>query len=163
MKRVQALAVLGVFASATTLGADRLNMRVGTWEVAVAAPNEAPQVTRECVTTEDLQQPFKVAEIEHCTQVIVQASRTSQRVRVQCTKPQPMSGVLQIRAPDPQSLSATLELRSDVESGPPTLRRELTARWLNETCEDEDAYDEDPIDDTSDPKEFDEPENEVDP
>jgi hypothetical protein len=129
---------------------------------AEAAKGPQTEVTRECITTEDVEQPFKSAGAEDCTQEIVRTTRTTQEARLVCTGAYQGSGVLRVTAPNPEAMTASLDLRAGEGRDQMTIKAQMQGRWLAEDCEDEDAYDEDLDDegDTPAPDEYDEPEDE---
>jgi Protein of unknown function (DUF3617) len=126
---------------------------------AEAAKGPQTEVTRECITTDDVEQPFKSASTEDCTQSISRTTRTTQEVRLVCTGEYKGTGLLRVNAPNPESMTATLDLRAGEAPEAFTIKSQMKGRWLTAQCEDEDAAEEDE-EDTSAPDEYDESEEE---
>jgi Protein of unknown function (DUF3617) len=125
-----------------------------------AAKGPQTEVSRECITPEEVERPFASADLENCTQQIVRTTRTTQEARLQCTGEYKGSGLLRVTAPNPQTMTATLELSAGDGPAPFTIKSQMKGRWLAAACEDEDAYDESDEEDAGAPDEYDEPEDE---
>jgi Protein of unknown function (DUF3617) len=125
-----------------------------------AAKGPQTEVSRECITPEEVERPFASADLENCTQQIVRTTRTTQEARLQCTGEYKGSGLLRVTAPNPQTMTATLELSAGDGPTPFTIKAQMKGRWLAPACEDEDAYDESDEEDAGAPDEYDEPEDE---
>jgi hypothetical protein len=125
-----------------------------------AAKGPQTEVSRECITPEEVERPFASADLENCTQQIVRTTRTTQEARLQCTGEYKGSGLLRVTAPNPQTMTATLELSAGDGPTPFTIKAQMKGRWLAAACEDEDAYDESDEEDAGAPDEYDEPEDE---
>lgn len=125
-----------------------------------AAKGPQTEVSRECITPEEVERPFASADLENCTQQIVRTTRTTQEARLQCTGEYKGSGLLRVTAPNPQTMTATLELSAGDGPSPFTIKAQMKGRWLAAACEDEDAYDESDEEDAGAPDEYDEPEDE---
>ena len=124
-----------------------------------AAKGPQTEVTRECITAEDVERPFQSASGEDCTQTIVRTTRTTQEARLVCTGEHKGEGLLRVNAPNPETMTATLDLRAGDGPNAFTIKSRMKGRWLAAQCEDEDAQ-EDEEEDVSNPDEFDEPEDE---
>src|SRR5690606_470779 len=76
-------------------------LQAGMREELKAASEQAPEpeVTRECIRQGDLDQPFKSATSENCTQTLVRATRNTREMRLECTGRIKGSGLLRISAP----------------------------------------------------------------
>jgi len=125
-----------------------------------AAKGPQTEVSRECITPEEVERPFASADLENCAQQIVRTTRTAQEARLQCTGEYKGSGLLRVTAPNPQTMTATLELSAGDGPTPFTIKAQMKGRWLAAACEDEDAYDESDEEDAGAPDEYDEPEDE---
>jgi Protein of unknown function (DUF3617) len=125
-----------------------------------AAKGPQTEVSRECITPEEVERPFASADLEDCTQQIVRTTRTTQEARLQCTGEHKGSGLLRVTAPNPQTMTATLDLRAGDGPTPFTIKAQMKGRWLAAACEDEDAYDESDDEEATAPDEYDEPEEE---
>lgn len=129
---------------------------------AEAAKGPQTEVTRECITPEEVEQPFKAAELEDCTQDIERTTRTTQEARLVCTGEAKGSGLLKVTAPTPETMSATLDLRAGEGPDAMTIKAQMKGRWLTAECEEDDEEYEEEFEDeaTSAPDEYDEPEDE---
>jgi Protein of unknown function (DUF3617) len=125
-----------------------------------AAKGPQTEVTRECITQQEVERPFASADLDDCTQQIVRTTRTTQEARLHCTGEHNGSGLRKVTAPNPQTMTATLELSAGDGPTPFTIRSQMKGRWLAAACEDEDAYDDSNEEDASAPDEYDEPEDE---
>lgn len=105
---------------------------------------------RECVTQKDLEQPFESANTKECTQTIVKSSRTAQEVHIACTGGIPGSGVFKVSAPNPETMSGTLDLKLGEGADAMTVKARLQGRWLSSDCGDEADSDEDSDDNDDD-------------
>jgi hypothetical protein len=126
---------------------------------AEAAKGPQTEVTRECITAEDVERPFESASGEDCKQTIVRTTRTTQEARLVCTGEHKGEGLLRVNASNPETMTATLDLRAGDGPNAFTIKAQMKGRWLSAACEDEDAQ-EDEDEDGSAPDEFDEPEDE---
>lgn len=124
-----------------------------------AARGPRTEVTRECITQEDLERPFNPSDAEGCRQTIVRTTRTTQEARLECTGEQKGSGLLRVSAPNPETMTATLDMRAGEGPEAFTIKAQMKGRWLSVQCEDEDA-EEPEEEDLSAPDEYDEPEDE---
>jgi hypothetical protein len=126
---------------------------------AEAAKGPQTEVTRECITTEDVERPFQSASGEDCKQTIVRTTRTAQEARLVCTGEHKGEGLLRVNAANPETMTATLDLRAGDGPNPFTIKSRMQGRWLSAQCDDEDAQEQGDEDDAA-PDEFDEPEDE---
>lgn len=124
-----------------------------------AAKGPQTEVTRECITAEELARPFGSADAKQCTSTLVRTTRTTYEAHLECTGERAGKGMLKVNAPTPEAMTATFELRSGEGRDAFTLRSQMKGRWLSPQCDDEDAP-EDDEEDVSAPDEFDEPEDE---
>ncbi|MGH8176389.1 MAG: DUF3617 domain-containing protein [Steroidobacter sp.] len=128
---------------------------------AEAAKGPQTEVSRECITAEEAERPFKAAEREGCTQIITRTTRTTQEARLVCTGENKGSGMLRVTAPNPETMTAAFELRSGDGPDAMTIKSQMKGRWLTAECEEDDSYDEEFEDeDASAADEYDEPEDE---
>ena len=77
---------------------------------AEAAKGPETRTERECITQEDVENPFQ-SETEGCTQTIVTTTRTTQELRLTCTGEFKGSGVMRITTPTPESMTGTMDLK----------------------------------------------------
>ncbi len=110
---------------------------------AEAAKGPETRTERECITQEDVENPFQ-SETEGCTQTIVTTTRTTQELRLTCTGEFKGSGVMRITTPTPESMTGTMDLKMGEGSNVLTMKSQYTGRWLGADCGDEgeDDYDE---------------------
>src|SRR5688500_1134966 len=66
---------------------------------------------RECITKEELERPFKPSNTQECTHTNVAATRTTQEVRIVCSGGLPGSGTLKVTAPNPETLTGSMNLK----------------------------------------------------
>lgn len=124
-----------------------------------SAKGAETEVSRECITAEDLQRPFASPDMESCTSTLVRTSRTTYEGRMNCTGGRKGVGVLKVNAPTPEAMTGTFELRSGEQPDAFMLQLQMKGRWLSAQCDDEDALEEDE-EDLAAPDEYDEPEDE---
>ncbi|HMN47342.1 MAG TPA: DUF3617 domain-containing protein [Povalibacter sp.] len=127
---------------------------------AEAAKGPERDVSQECITAKDIEQPFHAANADGCRQTFVSTSRTAQEVRLVCEGERKGSGVLEISTPTPQSMTGTLDMKFGEGAEVFTMKGTLKGRWLGDDCGDEAddsdvASDEDdePADDTEEEEE----------
>jgi hypothetical protein len=110
--------------------------------------------TNECITEQDLREPFRLSDAKSCTQSIVKATSTAQEVHMDCAGERPQAGTLRILTPTPTTMTGTMNLRTGEGSDAFVIKATLAGRWLSADCGDEadDALDADeddgPADDT---------------
>jgi hypothetical protein len=126
---------------------------------AEAAKGPQTEVTRECITAEDVTRPFHANTTEDCTETITRTTRNTQEARLVCTGETKGTGLLRVNAPNPETMTATLDLRTGDGPESFTIKSQMKGRWLAATCEDEDAPEDDEAE-ASAPDEYDEPEQE---
>lgn len=125
---------------------------------AQAATGPQTAVTRECITEEDVERPFKPANTADCRQTIVRTTRTTQEARLECTGEQKGTGLLRVEAENPETMTAQLDMRAGEGAEAFAIEAEMKGRWLGPACEDEDPIEEDE-EDLASPDEYDEPED----
>ena len=91
-------------------------------------------VSKECVTEEDLQEPFKPDEDENCTRKVIKSSATAQEFELSCTGKHLSHGTMRVDAPTPQSMTGKLEVQIENEGKTMTLHTQLKGRWLGASC-----------------------------
>ena len=82
---------------------------------AEAAKGPQTETERQCITKEDIENPFD-SETEGCTHTIVTTTRTTQELRLTCTGDVRGSGVMRITTPTPESMSGVLDLKMGLGS-----------------------------------------------
>jgi len=99
---------------------------------------------RECITQRDLERPFETSSTKECKHTKVVATRTSQEIQIVCTGGMPGSGTMKVSAPNPQTMTGSMELKLGAGAQAMTIKGQLKARWLSSECGDEaDSSDED--------------------
>lgn len=144
----------------------RAAMATAAKEDAARPPDKDTQ--RQCITQQDLDQPFHSIAMEHCKQSVVATTRTTQEARIVCDGEYPGSGALRISMPTPETMSGTLDLKIGRGADAFTLQGQLAGRWLGTACDEEgdeaDDYDagadQSDIDDAADDESVDDPEEE---
>lgn len=159
----------------TAAGADKLNVKVGLWEItsisrisgtpplpkevldkmtpqqradleaqlkAAAAEEPEPEVSSECITEEDLVQPFNSANAEECSQTIVRTTGNMQEIRLSCTGQTKGSGTFRITTVTPESMTGELDLKVGEGANLMTVTSKIKGRWLGADCGDEEDDDE---------------------
>lgn len=129
------------------------------------------EVTRQCITERDLEQPFR-SNAEGCVQTIVRTSRTQQEVKLECTGEYKGAGTMRITASSPERMSAALDVRAGEGANVMRVQSQMEGRWLSPECEeqaeeheefDDELDDFDPAEeDALPPDAYDEPEDEFD-
>lgn len=120
-----------------------------------AAQGPDKDTSRQCVTQQDLDQPFHSANTERCVTSVVSTTRTSQEMRMVCSGEPKGSGTFKVTAPTPETMNGSVDMK--VGEGPDafTLQGKLSGRWLSEDCGEEaddmgdyeDNADDEPLDD----------------
>lgn len=103
-----------------------------------AAKGPQTDTERECITKQEAEQPFDVADAKDCTQTIVRTTRTTQEVRLSCTGEFKGAGVLRVTTPTPETMNGTLDLQLGDGKDAMKIKSELRGRWLGADCSDED-------------------------
>jgi hypothetical protein len=179
-KWLGALAVACACFPLMATAADRLNVKLGLWEISSSTtmggtppiPKEMPpeqraqmeaafkaeiakgpivRTDRECITKEDLDHPFSSSNTENCKQTIVKATTKSQEIQLVCTGNQQGSGSFQVSAPTPESMSGDLDLKLGAGKETLSVKSRLKGRWVGADCGDE-ADDADDEDDGDAPQ-----------
>ena len=95
------------------------------------------ETTRECVTKEDLQNPFNAESVENCEQIPVTSTSTRQEVRLVCSGERSGTGFLRIDTPTPETMNGTFELKITDGADTLTIAAKMQGKWLGEDCGDE--------------------------
>lgn len=102
---------------------------------AQAAGEPIRDTSQQCVTREDLENPFNGAELEHCERTVVSSSRTRQEFRLVCTGKRPGEGSFRIDTPTPESMTGEFELKvSDGTDNTMTITSRMEGKWLDGEC-----------------------------
>lgn len=104
---------------------------------AAAAQEPEPDVSRECITQEDLDKPFESANADECTQTIVRTTKTIQEIRMVCTGKVKSSGVFRVTTPTPETMTGMLDLKAGEGADAFTIKGTIKGRWLGPECGDE--------------------------
>lgn len=105
-------------------------------EAMFASRAEKPRthVSKECITEEDLQEPFKPDQEENCTTKVVKSSANSQEFELNCTGKHVSHGTMRIDTPTPESMTGKLQVEIENEGKAMTLNTQLKGRWLGASC-----------------------------
>jgi hypothetical protein len=98
---------------------------------------------RECITKQDIEQPFDMGDAKDCTQTVVRTTRTTQEVRLTCKGELKGSGVMRVTTPTPETMTGTLDLQLGDGQDAMKVKSQLSGRWLGPDCGDEDDPDDD--------------------
>lgn len=165
------LALAGLCLPLLAPAAERLNVKLGLWEItsiteanatipkeladtltpqqraeiaaqmkARAAKGPRKDVHHECLTQEDLDEPFRPGNDDddgQCKTSVVSSTRTSQEMRTVCNgKPKAVIAV-KMNVPTPESMNGTVD--STLGEGPDasTVKGKLSGRWLSADCGEE--------------------------
>jgi hypothetical protein len=116
---------------------------------AEASKGPHKEVTKECLTQKDLDHPFNSSERKDCSQSTVSTTRTTQEVHLVCTGQNKGTGTFRVTAPDPQTMTGELNIKSGDDANAMTMKAQLKGRWLSSDCGDEgDEEDSDESEDT---------------
>jgi hypothetical protein len=97
---------------------------------------------RECITQQDAERPFDVADSKDCTQTVVRTTRTTQEVRLSCNGEFKGAGVLRVNTPTPETMTGTLDLQLGDDKDAMKVKSQLSGRWLGPDCGDEEEEEE---------------------
>lgn len=122
---------------------------------AEAAKGPIRETSRECITEEELANPFASSNTKDCRQTMVKTTGTSQEARMVCEGEYKGTGVLKISAPTPETMNGTLDLDMSDGTESFTMKGTLSGRWISADCSEEDegdidADEEEPADDEED-------------
>lgn len=103
-------------------------------------------ISRECVTQQDLDHPFSAAsERKDCKQTTVSSSRSSLETHVVCTGQNKGTGTFRVTAANPQTISGDYHLTSGEGAHSMVIKSQIKGRWLGADCgeegDDEDTED----------------------
>jgi len=90
---------------------------------------------QECVTQQDLEQPFHDVDRKECQATVVKGSATQQDIKVVCSGEQPSTGTLHIETPTPESMKGLF----DISAGEMRINTQLSGRWLGASCKKDNA------------------------
>jgi hypothetical protein len=124
---------------------------------AEAAKGPVTDVSRECITEKDIEEPFHGNDMKECRQSSITTTRTTQEIRMLCEGEHKGSGVLKVTAPTPETMTGTMDMRLGDGADAFTVKAKLTGRRLGADCGDE-AEDEGDVDTDEEPA--DDPEEE---
>ncbi|HEY4368153.1 MAG TPA: DUF3617 family protein [Steroidobacteraceae bacterium] len=105
---------------------------------AEASKGPKQDVSKECLTQKDLDQPFSASDRKDCTQTKVTTTRTSQEVQLVCTGQNKGTGTFHVDAPNPETVTGNFTLTSGDGSDGLVIKAQLKGRWLSSDCGDED-------------------------
>ncbi len=104
------------------------------------AKQAQPHVRKSCITKEDLDKPFALAEGKddgNCTRTVLKSTSTVQEVRVDCTLgARKSTGTIHIEAPTPLAWSGTMDITVLNTGGDIKIRTNVSGKWLGPDCGD---------------------------
>jgi hypothetical protein len=119
------------------------------------------EVSRECITERDLEDPFKSANPDECKSQLVRSTRTMQEVKLTCGGQHKGSGSFLISTPTPETMTGVLDVSVGEGDATMKVKADMSGRWLGPDCGEE-ADDEDDTDaDDSEDLEYAEEEEEL--
>jgi len=101
------------------------------FQSSAASPHR--NVSKECITEKDLEQPFKPNDDGNCTSTVVKSTGTSQEINVSCTGEHASSGKMRISTPTSESMTGDLEFQAG-NGGEMTIKTQIKGRWLGASC-----------------------------
>jgi hypothetical protein len=115
---------------------------------AEASKGPHKEVSKECVTQKDIDHPFNSSERKDCSQSTVSTTRTTQEVHLVCTGQSKGTGTFRVTAPNSQTMTGELNIKSGDDANAMVMKAQLKGRWLSPDCGDE--GDEEDSDDSED-------------
>lgn len=146
--------------------AERLNVKTGLWEVktdseisgmpplpkemldkltpeqlaqikqSMAQASGNDEVSRECITERDLEEPFRRNYQEDCTQEVVRTGRNTQELRLNCTGEVKGKGTFVINTPNPETMTGALDLTIGDGNNAMKMQATMEGKWLSSDCGD---------------------------
>jgi hypothetical protein len=104
----------------------------GVFQSSAAKPHT--HTSKECVTEEDLAQPFSANDDKNCVSTVVKSTATSQEVDVSCGGEIGGKGKLRVQTPTPESMTGDFEIQAGNGDEPMTIKTQLKGRWLGASC-----------------------------
>jgi hypothetical protein len=100
---------------------------------------QGPRVdkNKECITEEDLDEPFHAEDRKECKSTVVKTSAREQEITLVCGGDYPAKGKLHIQTPTPETMKGTFEMTMGGGERPMSIKSKLTGRWLEATCKNE--------------------------
>lgn len=93
--------------------------------------------SKQCVTREDLENPFNDDELKNCERTVVSSSSTRQEFRLVCTGERAGEGTFRINTPTPESMTGEFELKVANGADTMTITSRMQGKWLGADCRDE--------------------------
>jgi hypothetical protein len=125
----------------------RAEIEAGMKQGGAGGPHK--EVSRECITERDLEDPFKSANPDECKSQLVRSTRTLQEVKLTCTGQYKGSGSFLISTPTPETMTGVLDVSVGEGGTSMKVKADMSGRWLGPDCgeEDDDDVDEDDSED----------------
>src|SRR5262245_23502371 len=102
------------------------------------------QVSKECITQKDLEDPFTgKEENKDCKHTIVSRSSTTQEIRLVCNGTPKGSGSFKVSTPTPESMTGNLNIKMGEGKETMKIEAKVSGKWLSATCPKEEEEDED--------------------
>lgn len=90
--------------------------------------------SQQCVTREDLENPFNDDDLENCERTVVSSSATRQEFRLTCTGERSGEGTFRIDTPTPESMTGEFNLKVSSGAEAMTITSRLRGKWLSGDC-----------------------------
>lgn len=90
--------------------------------------------SQECVTQEDLENPFNAEDLENCEQTVVNSSATRQEFRLVCTGERAGEGSFRINTPTPETMAGDFDLKVSNGADTMTITAKMEGKWLKADC-----------------------------
>lgn len=119
---------------------------------AEAAKGPTSETTRDCITEEDLSDPFKSFNRKDCRPTTVTTTGRTQEARMVCEGEFKGTGVIRINSPTSETMNGTVDIKMSDGTETFTMKGTLKGRWISADCGEEgdeemDYDDEEPSDD----------------
>jgi hypothetical protein len=98
------------------------------------------QVSKECITPKDLEDPFTgSSEEKDCKHTVVTRTATTQEIRLVCNGTPKGSGSFKVSTPTPESMTGDLNVKMGEGKEVMEIKATVTGKWLSATCPKEEA------------------------
>jgi len=99
--------------------------------------SQGPQVTKTCITQEQLAKAFSADQQPgSCHRTVITSSPTKQEIQVECTSDKSkINGTIRIEAASSELVKGTIQMNMTGAARNMNLNSSFTAKWLGPTCE----------------------------
>lgn len=94
-------------------------------------------VSRECITQQDIEKPVWTADAERCRQTLVATSGTRQQVTLTCEGEPKGTGSIVVDAPDPETMHGVFDMKLGGGADAFNIKAQMSGRWLGNDCGEE--------------------------